>query len=46
MRAAARAIADRFTRVLAAVAADPAARPRQVQILDAAERAQVLRGLE
>ena len=40
---AARAIADRFTRVLAAVAADPATRPRQVQVLDDAERAQVLR---
>ena len=44
--ATARAIADRFARVLAAVAADPAARPRQVQVLDAAERAQVLRRLE
>jgi non-ribosomal peptide synthetase component F len=40
----ARAIADRFARVLAAVAADPAARPRQIQVLGEAERAQVLNG--
>ena len=46
MRRTARAIADRFARVLAAVAADPAARPRQVQVLDEAERAQVLDRLE
>ena len=38
----ARAIADRFTRVLATVAADPATRPRQVQILHDAERAQLI----
>ena len=38
------AIAGRFGRVLAAVAADPAVRLRQVQVLDAAERAQVLTG--
>ena len=38
----ARAIADRLVRVLAAVVADPDARLRQVGILDAAERAQVL----
>jgi hypothetical protein len=30
------AVADRFTRVLTAVAAAPAARPRQVQVLDGA----------
>ena len=42
--ATARAIAGRFARVLAAVAADPAVRLRQVQVLDAAERAQVLDG--
>src|SRR3954451_1064788 len=38
----ARVIAGRFTRVLAAVAADPRIRPRQAGILDPAERAQVL----
>ena len=38
------AIAARFTRVLAAVAADPQVRPRQIPVLDAAERAQVLEG--
>ena len=42
--ATARVIAARLGRVLAAVAADPAARLRQVQVLDAAERAQVLTG--
>ena len=40
----AEAIAGRFGRVLAAVAADPAARLRQVGVLDAAERAQLLDG--
>ena len=43
-QATAEAIAGRFARVLAAVAADPGARLRQVQVLDAAERAQVLDG--
>ncbi len=38
------AIADRFGRVLATLAADPAARPRQVQVLDPAERAQLVTG--
>ena len=42
--ATARAIADRLARVLAAVAADPAAPARQVQILDDGERAQLLSG--
>ena len=40
----ARAIAARFARVLAAVAADPAVRLRQVQVLDETERTQVVRG--
>src|SRR6266851_1652536 len=39
-----RAIADRFARVLAAVAADPRIRPRQADILDPAERAQLITG--
>ena len=39
----AQGIAARFGRVLAAVAADPGARLRQVEVLDEAERAQVLR---
>ena len=38
------AVAARFVRVLAAVAADPAARLRQVEVLDAAERAQLVTG--
>ena len=38
----ARAIAARFTRVLAVVAADPAVRLRRVGVLDAAERAQLV----
>ena len=38
------AIAARFARVLAAVAADPSVRLRQVQVLDEAERTQVTRG--
>ena len=41
--ATARAVAARFARVLAVVADDPGARLRQVEVLDAAERAQVLR---
>ena len=43
-QATAQAIAGRFGRVLAAVAADPAVRLRQVQVLDAAERAQLVAG--
>jgi hypothetical protein len=42
--ATAQAIAGRFARVLAAVAADPAARLRTVQVLDEAERAQLVTG--
>ena len=38
------AVAARFGRVLAAVAADPAGRLRQVEVLDAAERAQLVAG--
>src|SRR5207247_537380 len=38
------AIAARLGRVLAAVAADPSVRLRQVQLLDAAERAQLVNG--
>ena len=41
---AARALSERFARVLAAVAADPGARPYQVQILDRAEREQLITG--
>ncbi len=40
----AQAIGDRFTRVLAGLAADPAARSRQIQVLRADERDQVLHG--
>ena len=40
--ATARAVAARFARVLAVVADDPGARLRQVEVLDASERAQVL----
>ena len=40
--ATARAVADRFGRVLAAAAADPLIRPRQVQVLNETERVQVL----
>ena len=40
--ATARAIAGRFVRVLAVAADDPRIRPREIQVLDAAERAQVL----
>ena len=39
----AHAMAARFAAVLAAVAADPRIRPRQADILDPAERAQILR---
>ena len=42
--ATARVIAARFTRVLAAVAADPQVRLHQVRVLDEAERAQVVAG--
>ncbi|MGD0555204.1 MAG: amino acid adenylation domain-containing protein, partial [Streptosporangiaceae bacterium] len=38
------AIADRFTRVLAAAADDPGVRPSQIQVLDDNERAWVRRG--
>jgi amino acid adenylation domain-containing protein len=38
----ARAISDRFVRVLAVVAADPAARPRQIPVVDDGERAQLV----
>ena len=38
------AVAARFGRVLAAVAADPAVRLRQVEVLDASERAQLVTG--
>ena len=41
---AARALSERFARVLAAVAADPGARPYQVQVLDRAEREQLVTG--
>ena len=41
---AARALGERFARVLAAVAADPGARPYQVQVLDRAEREQLVTG--
>ena len=44
--ATARAIAGRLARVLAAVAAGPAVRLRQVQVLGGAERAQLVAGLE
>ena len=44
--ATARMIAGRLGRVLAAVAAGPGTRLRQVQVLDPAERAQVVDGLE
>jgi non-ribosomal peptide synthetase component F len=40
----ARAIGGRFARVLATVAADPGVRPRQVPVLEAAERAQLITG--
>ena len=40
---AAQAISSRLARVLAAVAADPGARPRQVPVLAAGERAQIVR---
>ena len=40
----ARAITARFVRVLAAVAADPGIRPRQVAVLTAGERAQLVAG--
>ena len=42
----AQAIAGRLARVLAAVAADPEVRLRQVQVLDAAERAAGAGGVE
>ena len=42
--ATARVIAGRFARVLAAVAADPGARLRQVEVLGEAERAQLVTG--
>ena len=42
--AAAQALSERFARVLAAVAADPGARPYQVQVLDRAEREQLITG--
>ena len=42
--ATAQAIASRFARVLAAVAADPGIRPRQVPVLGGEERAEALRG--
>ncbi len=42
--ASARVLSARFGRVLAAVAADPGARLGQLEVLDAAERAQVLAG--
>ena len=41
---AAQAISSRFARVLAAVAADPGTRPRQVAVLTAGERAQLVTG--
>jgi amino acid adenylation domain-containing protein len=40
----AQAIADRLARVLAAAVADPAARPRQIPVLDADERVQLITG--
>jgi non-ribosomal peptide synthetase component F len=40
--ATAQAIAVRLARVLATIAADPAVRPHQVQVLDEAERAQLI----
>ena len=46
MRRPRAAIAGRFGRVLAAVAADPGVRLRQVQVLDAAERAQLVDRVE
>ncbi|WP_329791134.1 amino acid adenylation domain-containing protein [Lentzea sp. DG1S-22] len=39
----ARGLADRFVRVLAAVAADPGLRTREIDVLDPAERAVILR---
>ncbi len=44
MRGRRQVLAERFARVLAAVAADPEVRVRQVRVLDAAERAQVVAG--
>ena len=41
---AARVLSERFARVLAAVAADPGIRPYQVQVLDRAEREQLVSG--
>jgi non-ribosomal peptide synthetase component F len=38
------AVASRFTRVLAVVASDPAVRVREVGVLDAAERSQLVAG--